>query len=246
MPGPTGAWSSRTSTPWDSAASGLHLLATRGTRGRHLRHRALEHLHLAVDSTPGRDAHLHRRQRRWSWLPSRSRQWRWSCSTATSTSSWQWPWRSASATRGRGPSCCSPSHPVASACSGSCCGGSGGACHGHAPGPDHQRGHIRLRPDALARLDRLPGRSPLVLDEQGAIAIPLVPRLVAGVLLVTWGARTNRRWTVVVAATLALPVLWIAGLAMLVGVIPELRARSRQAAPPPHLRRVSHRGSAGG
>jgi hypothetical protein len=69
--------------------------------------------------------------------------------------------------------------------------------------------------------------SPLLLHEQGSIAIPLVPRLVAGVMLVTWGARTNRRWTVVVAATLALPVLWIAGLAMLVGVIPELRARRR-------------------
>lgn len=42
-----------------------------------------------------------------------------------------------------------------------------------------------------------------------------------------WGARTDRRWTVIVAATLALPVLWIAGLAMLIGVIPELRARSQ-------------------
>ena len=68
--------------------------------------------------------------------------------------------------------------------------------------------------------------SPQVLNERGAIAIPLIPRLVAGVILVTWGALTNRRWTVVVAATLALPVLWIAGLSMLVGVIPELRARA--------------------
>ena len=45
---------------------------------------------------------------------------------------------------------------------------------------------------------------------------------------VVWGARTDRRWTVVVAATLALPVIWIAGLATLVGVIPELRRRSRE------------------
>jgi hypothetical protein len=71
------------------------------------------------------------------------------------------------------------------------------------------------------------GDSPQVLDERGAIPVPLWPRLVAGVVLVLWGSRTDRRWTVVVAATLALPVLWIAGLAMLVGVIPELRARAR-------------------
>jgi hypothetical protein len=69
--------------------------------------------------------------------------------------------------------------------------------------------------------------TPQVQTISGAIPIPLVPRLIAGALLVTWGARTNRRWTVVVAATLTLPILWIAGLAMLVGVIPELRARSR-------------------
>ncbi len=35
----------------------------------------------------------------------------------------------------------------------------------------------------------------------------------------TWGARTDRRWTVVVATTLALPTLWFHGLAMLVGVV---------------------------
>ena len=34
------------------------------------------------------------------------------------------------------------------------------------------------------------------------------------VLLVIWGARTDRRWTVPVAATLALPVLWVSGFAI--------------------------------
>jgi hypothetical protein len=38
-------------------------------------------------------------------------------------------------------------------------------------------------------------------------------------VLVVWGARTDRRWTVVVAATLALPTLWFHGFAMLAGVI---------------------------
>jgi hypothetical protein len=49
------------------------------------------------------------------------------------------------------------------------------------------------------------------------IPIPLAPRLVAAAALVTWGARTDRRWTVVVAATLAVPTLWSHSLAMLVG-----------------------------
>jgi hypothetical protein len=51
------------------------------------------------------------------------------------------------------------------------------------------------------------------------VAVPLPVRLLAGALLVTWGARTDRRWTVVVAATLGLPTLWYHGLAMLMGVV---------------------------
>jgi hypothetical protein len=64
------------------------------------------------------------------------------------------------------------------------------------------------------------------------IAIPLWLRLPAAALLVIWGARTGRRWTVVVSSMLALPVLWFAAPAMLVGVIPDLRRylRERQAA----------------
>ena len=50
--------------------------------------------------------------------------------------------------------------------------------------------------------------------EQFHIAIPLWIRLPAAAVLVIWGARTDRRWTVVVAATLALPVLWIPGFAI--------------------------------
>ena len=65
-------------------------------------------------------------------------------------------------------------------------------------------------------------------DDDGAVPIPLLPRLIAGALVVIWGARADRPWTVVVAATLALPVLWIAGLAMLMGVIPALRGNGRE------------------
>jgi hypothetical protein len=51
------------------------------------------------------------------------------------------------------------------------------------------------------------------------VAIPLPYRLAVAAVLVTWGARTDRRWTVVVAATISIPVLWLNGLAMLAGVV---------------------------
>ena len=54
------------------------------------------------------------------------------------------------------------------------------------------------------------------------VAIPLVVRLPVAALIVVWGARTDRRWTVVVAATVGLPTLWTHGFALLLGVIPLL------------------------
>jgi hypothetical protein len=48
--------------------------------------------------------------------------------------------------------------------------------------------------------------------------VPLWMRLIAAVLLVTWGARTDRRWTMIVGTTLALPTLWLANTAMIVGL----------------------------
>jgi uncharacterized protein YjeT (DUF2065 family) len=47
------------------------------------------------------------------------------------------------------------------------------------------------------------------------IAVPLLVRLPAAALLVIWGARTDRPWTLPTASMLALPVLWLVGLAML-------------------------------
>ena len=64
------------------------------------------------------------------------------------------------------------------------------------------------------------------------VAVPLPLRLVAAALVVTWGARTDRPWTVVVAATLGLATLWYHGLAMLMGIValesgqPERTARA--------------------
>jgi hypothetical protein len=49
------------------------------------------------------------------------------------------------------------------------------------------------------------------------VPVPLLVRLPAAALVVVWGARTNRPWTLPTAAMLGLPVLWLVGLAMLAG-----------------------------
>ena len=49
------------------------------------------------------------------------------------------------------------------------------------------------------------------------VPIPFLVRLPAAVILVAWGARTNRPWTLPTASMLGLPVLWLVGLAMLAG-----------------------------
>ncbi len=63
------------------------------------------------------------------------------------------------------------------------------------------------------------------------IPIPLPIRMLASAAVVAWGARTDRRWTVPVAATLSLPIIWFHGFAVLVAAIPlwrEDRARARE------------------
>lgn len=64
-----------------------------------------------------------------------------------------------------------------------------------------------------------------------AVPIPLAVRLPAAVLLVVWGARTDRRWTVPVASLLALPALWYGSLAMLLAVLPLVDREAAATAP---------------
>jgi hypothetical protein len=67
-----------------------------------------------------------------------------------------------------------------------------------------------------------------------AVPIPLWIRLPFAIALVVWGARTDRRWTVPVAAMLALPALWYGGLSVLLAVILLLPERDAAApATPP-------------
>ncbi|MBX3032095.1 MAG: DUF2029 domain-containing protein [Chloroflexi bacterium] len=55
------------------------------------------------------------------------------------------------------------------------------------------------------------------------VAVALPWRLAVAAIVVVWGARTDRRWTVPVAATLALPVLWLNGLTMMLVAVVALQ-----------------------
>jgi len=63
---------------------------------------------------------------------------------------------------------------------------------------------------------------------------PLLVRIPVAAAVVGWGAQTNRRWTVPVAAFLALPVIWPSGFALLAAVPPlvmdDIRRASRGSA----------------
>jgi hypothetical protein len=54
--------------------------------------------------------------------------------------------------------------------------------------------------------------------DQPYIPIPLLVRLPAAALLVIWGARTDRKWTVPVAAAISMPVLWFTAFATMAAI----------------------------
>jgi hypothetical protein len=67
-----------------------------------------------------------------------------------------------------------------------------------------------------------------------SVPIPLVLRLPVAILVVIWGARTDRPWTLAVALLLSLPTIWPQGFAVLIAApflrdpgppIPPLMAR---------------------
>ena len=59
-----------------------------------------------------------------------------------------------------------------------------------------------------------------------AIPIPFLVRCPFAIAIVVWGAWTNRRWTVPIAAMLALPALWYGGLAIIIATLPLVGART--------------------
>jgi hypothetical protein len=62
---------------------------------------------------------------------------------------------------------------------------------------------------------------------QAQVPVPLLVRLPVAVGVVAWGGLTDRRWTVPVAVTIALPVLWPSGFAVLAACLPLSRFAGR-------------------
>jgi hypothetical protein len=71
-------------------------------------------------------------------------------------------------------------------------------------------------------------RSDVGLGGGTSVPLPLAVRLPVAFALVVWGGRTDRRWTVPVAAFLALPTIWPQGFAVLVGAIPLVRVHPQE------------------
>lgn len=66
-------------------------------------------------------------------------------------------------------------------------------------------------------------RSADTLTKERLLPLPLLVRLPIAVVLVVWGARTDRYWTVPVACMLSLPAIALGGFAVLVAALPFLR-----------------------
>jgi hypothetical protein len=63
------------------------------------------------------------------------------------------------------------------------------------------------------------GHPQLPIQPNALFPIPLALRLPPAIALVAWGARTDRRWVLPLAVTLAMPVIWTSSLATLVAMI---------------------------
>jgi hypothetical protein len=91
-----------------------------------------------------------------------------------------------------------------------------------------------LQPDAWQRWPQVLLSNVGKSGTWAAVPVPLAVRLPMAVVLVIWGARTNRRWVVPVGAMLALPALWYGGLSIMLATLPLVGARSMD-----DLRRVA-------
>jgi hypothetical protein len=83
------------------------------------------------------------------------------------------------------------------------------------------------------RLLATSAESPRTYTYLGIAPPPLVLRMPLAVVVVAWGALTNRRWAIPIAAFLALPVIWPSGFALLAAVPPLAIADARRAASGP-------------
>jgi hypothetical protein len=80
------------------------------------------------------------------------------------------------------------------------------------------------------------------VPELAAVRVPLVVRVVIAAVIVAWGAWTDRPWVLPIAVLLAQPVIWVASLSILVGILPLRGAQGRvRAAQVPRSSRAWYR-----
>jgi hypothetical protein len=90
-----------------------------------------------------------------------------------------------------------------------------------------------LAPGAWADwLDVLGASATKTAGTWAAVPVPVWLRLPFAIGLVAWGARTDRRWTVPVAAMIALPALWFGSASMLLAAVALATDRVRGGARP--------------
>ena len=77
-------------------------------------------------------------------------------------------------------------------------------------------------PSWIALLARTQG--PVADPNLVYLPIPLLVRAPIALAVIAWGAWTGRTWTVPVAMTLAMPILWVNSVTILVAVLPMLGA----------------------
>ncbi len=69
-------------------------------------------------------------------------------------------------------------------------------------------------------LDLLTAQSGGDVPELAAARVPLWARVVVAAAIVAWGAWTDRPWVLPIAVLLTQPVIWVASLSILVGILP--------------------------
>ena len=91
-----------------------------------------------------------------------------------------------------------------------------------------------IDPDAWWGWLGMPGRGEFPTSQDGwFFDVPLGWRLPIAAAIVVWGARTDRPWTVPFGCTLALPILWPSGFAILAACLPLAGLRGAWRRPQP-------------
>ena len=85
---------------------------------------------------------------------------------------------------------------------------------------------VRFDPQAWVGWFALLGRSEFPDINDGLLFVPIAlwVRLPISFALVAWGAATNRTWTIPIAVTLGMPIVWLNSPTILVGILPLVAA----------------------